>query len=157
MSKEIIIYENKTLKLCNVLSRIFIVDDSFGEKPFELRVKEFNDFILNNSLVGYGPLIIKNTIIGTTDRKLQISLMRQLKNDSVKVTYPYSFQKEFKTPPSLFSRFKGKECDSGIANLKMQVYAYENDLVLDVESYAITTKEENEFVVDTFVPILGRC
>lgn len=157
MSKDIEIHENKILMLKNVLSKTIIVDENFEKKPFELRVKEFQDYILNNSLDGFGPLIIKNTIIGGEERKVEIVLLRQLRNESVKAIYPYGFIKELKTPPCLFSRFTGQEANSGFAGLKMQVYAYENDLVLDIESYTISQNINDNFQMDTFIPIIGRC
>lgn len=156
MSKEIIIEENKALKLNNVLTRTFTIDENFDECRFNTKIKEFNDYILNNKITSFGPLIIKNQIIGNEKKKIQIKLMIQTKNESLRVIAPYGFETEHKTKPCLFSRFNGNQQDQGYANLKMQVYAYENNLILDVESYQVTKNKENEVEIDTFVPIIGR-
>jgi len=154
MNKEILIFENKVLKLKNVFSKSIIINDN--SKPLNIIVKEFDDYMKNNKLEGYGPLIIKTGIVGTTEKKMMIKLMRQLKNDNISVVFPYEFLAELKTPPCLLSRFQGVEKDSSMAGLKMQVYAYENSLILDVESYVISKKEKDELIIDTFIPIIGK-
>ncbi len=156
MSKQIIIEENKVLKLKNVLTKTFIIDENFDENAFNIKFKEFNDYILNNKIASFGPMIIKNQIIGTEKKLIQFKLMIQTKNESLKVAAPYGFEIEHKTKPCLFSQFIGNHQDQGYANLKMQVYAYENDLILDVESYQVTKNKDNEVEIDTFVPIIGR-
>lgn len=156
MSKEIIIEENKVLKLKNVLTKTFIIDENFDENTFNIKIKEFNDYILNNKITSFGPMIIKNQIIGTDEKVIQFKLMIQTKSESLKVVAPYGFEIEHKTKPCLFSRFNGNHQNQGYANLKMQVYAYENDLILDVESYQVTKNKDNEVEIDTFVPIIGR-
>ena len=156
MSKEILVEENKVLKLKNVFIKTMIIDEEFTKVPFEKRIKDFEDYVRNNDYLPFGPLIIRNSIIGTEEAKIQLKLMIQLKKE-INVIPPYEFIKELKTKPCLFSRFIGEEKDSGLAGSKMQVYAYEHDLVLDVESYSITKKEDSHIVMDTFVPIIGRC
>ena len=157
MNKEIIISENKILKLNQVISKAFIINDAFTSKPLELHIKEFYDYMKNNKIIGYGPLIIESGIVGNDEKKMILKFMRQTKNESISVVYPYEFYKEIKTPSCLFSRFQGLEKDSSIASLKMRVYAYENNLVLDIDSYTITNNENDEVIVDTFIPIIGRC
>jgi hypothetical protein len=156
MNKEIMIYENKTLKLSHVFSKTIVIDDSFNEKPFEMVLKEFDDYMKNNKLLGYGPLIIKSGILGNEEKKMYLKLMRQTKNDSIKCIYPYEYNEEIKTPPCLLSRFEGNNNDSQIASMKMQVYAYEHNLILDIMSYTITKPNEDMVIIDTFIPILGR-
>ena len=156
MNKEIVVMENKILKLTHVFSKTIVIDEKFSETPFELQVKEFDDYMKNHKLLGYGPLVMKSGIVGTDEKKMIIKLMRQIRNDDVFGVYPYEFQEELKTPPCLFSRFEGNNDDSSIASMKMQVYAYEHNLVLDMESYTITKGKENEVEIDTFIPIIGR-
>lgn len=157
MNKEILIYENKILKLTQIFSKTIVIDDNFNEKPFEIVLKEFDDYMKNNKMIGYGPLIIKSGIIGTDEKKMFLKLMRQIKNEDIKCIYPYEFYKEIKTPPCLLSRFEGNNNDSSIASMKMQVYAYEHDLILDIESYTVTKTIDDKVIIDTFIPILGRC
>ena len=156
MNKEILVLENKTLKLSHVFSKTIVLDDNFNEKPFNLVVKEFDDYMKNNRIIGYGPLIVKSGIVGTEEKKMIIKLMRQAKNERINAIYPYEFQEEVKTPPCLFSRFNGNSNNQTMASMKMQVYAYEHNLVLDMESYTITKNNDNELEIDTFIPILGR-
>lgn len=158
MSKVIDIFENKILSLKNVFEKSILIDDKFGEKPFELRIKEFVDYCKNNKIETFGPLIIKTSLVGNEDVKVKLSFMVQTKLDEINAIFPYSFTKELKTMPSLFARFEGKSVDSEVATYKMKVYAYENDLILDNVSYTITKEvEDNNVIVDTFVPIIGRC
>lgn len=156
MNKEILVLENKTLKLKSAFSKTIVVDDSFNEKPFELIVKEFDDYMKNNKIIGYGPLIVKSGIVGTEEKKMIIKLIRQTKNEKINTIYPYEFKEEIKTPPCLFSRFNGNSNDQTISSMKMQVYAYEHNLVLDIESYTITKNNNDEVEIDTFIPIIGR-
>ena len=67
MNKEILINENKILKLNQVISKAFIINDTFTSKPLELYIKEFDDYMKNNKIIGYGPLIIESGMVGTDD------------------------------------------------------------------------------------------
>ena len=67
MNKEILINENKILKLNQVISKAFIINDTFTSKPLELYIKEFDDYMKNNKIIGYGPLIIESGMVGPDD------------------------------------------------------------------------------------------
>ena len=156
MNKEILVLENKILKLKHVFSKTIVIDENFSDKPFNIIIKEFDDYMKNNKIEGFGPIIVKSGFVGNEEKKMYIKLMRQTKNDTIKTIYPYEYAEEFKTIPCLFSRFNGNSNDQAIATMKMQVYAYEHNLVLDTESYAITKINDDESQIDTFIPILGR-
>ena len=157
MSKVIDVYENKVLKLKNVFSQTLVIDEKFTNKPLELYYKDFIDYMKNNKIEGFGPIVVYNSIIGSDEKKMILKLLRQTKNEHISCVYPYEYQEEIKTKPCLFSRFNGYEKDAINQSYKMQVYAYENDLVLDIESYTISKQEEDKVSVDVFIPILGRC
>lgn len=154
MSREILIEENKVLKLKNVLSRTLSFED--GEL-LDKKLHMFQNYLKNNKLESFGPLIINTYIEGDIEPKLIIKAMIQLKIENPKLLPPYVFEKELKVGPCLFSRFEGKEQFSNISQSKMQVYAYENNIILGTESYSVYKEQtEDNSVIDTFVPIVGR-
>jgi hypothetical protein len=152
MSREILILENKVLKLKNTLIRKFKIDD----EPLEKKLHMFESYLKIYKIETFGPIILKTHIEGTDLSELVISAIIQVKSDKPKLLSPYKFENEIKVGPCLFSRFEGKEQYANIAQCKMQVYAYENNIILGTESYSIY-KERNEkySVIDTFVPIVG--
>ncbi len=154
MSREILIEENKVLKLKNVLSRTLSFED--GEL-LDKKLHMFQNYLKNNKLESFGPLIINTYIERDIEPKLIIKAMIQLKIENPKLLPPYVFEKELKVGPCLFSRFEGNEQHSGIAQSKMQVYAYENYLILGTESYMVyKDKKEETTTIDVFIPLIGR-
>lgn len=153
MNREILIEEDKVLKLKNTLIREFIMD----EEPIEKKLHMFESYLKMHRIETFGPLIIKTHIEGTETPELIISAIIQVKNDNPKLLSPYKFEKGLKIGPCLFSRFEGKEQYSNIAQSKMQVYAYENSIILGTESYSVYKEQTEHYsIIDTFVPIVGR-
>lgn len=153
MNKEIIIEENKILKLKNVLMREFKLD----EEPLNKKLYMFESYLKMHKIETFGPLIIKTHIEGTDKPDLLISVLIQTKEENPTIIRPYSFTSEVKVGPCLFSRFIGKEENAGIAQSKLQVYAYEKNIVLGSESYSVYKNQTSEYAeIDTFVPIIGR-
>lgn len=153
MNREILIEEDKVLKLKNALIREFKIDD----EPLDKKLHMFESYLKMHKIETFGPLIIKTHIEGTETPELIISALVQVKDDNPKLLSPYKFEKELKIGPCLFSRFEGKEQFSNISQSKMQVYAYENNIILGTESYSVYKEQtEDNSVIDTFVPIVGR-
>ncbi|CCV63658.1 conserved hypothetical protein [Alteracholeplasma palmae J233] len=154
MSREILIEENKVLKLKNVLVRPITFDD---EEGLDKKIYMMENYIKTKGLENVGPLILYTTVVGTENPKLFMKAMMQLKSKHEIPMPPYEYVEEFKVGPCLFARFKGKEESSSIAQNKLQVYAYENGLILDSKSYNVfKEKNENYTVIDTFIPIIGK-
>lgn len=153
MNKEILIEENKILKLKNVLMREFKLD----EEPLDKKLYMFESYLKMHKIETFGPLIIKTHIEGTDTPNLIISVLVQTKEENPTIIRPYSFTSEVKVGPCLFSRFIGEEENAGIAQSKLQVYAYEKNIVLGSESYSVYKTQTAEYSeIDTFVPIIGR-
>lgn len=153
MSRKIIIEENKILKLKNVLIRKFKIDN----EPFEKMIHMFESYLKMHKIERFGPLIIKTHVEGTITPELVISAIIQVKDSNIKLISPYTFIEELKIGPCLFARFDGEETYANIAQSKMQVYAYENNLILGTESYSVyKEKNEKNTCIDTFIPIVGR-
>lgn len=156
MSKEILVDSNRFLKLKNVLELTIDLSKLNDENNINKKIKMFDDYIKNHNLNSYGPLVISTNIIGGDSPKILMKLVRQIKNIEHKTISPYEIKNEFKTENCVYSHFEGNENDVNIAQLKMQVYAYEHDLVLDTICYLVYILQKDDFVkVDTFIPILG--
>ena len=139
MNKEILIEENKVLKLKNVLMREFSFDD---EDSLDKKMHMFESYLKVHNIETFGPLIIKTYIEDDDYSKLIITVIIQTQSNHPKVLVPFKFHKE------LFS---------SLAQGKMQVYAYENNIVLGSESYSVfKERNENYSIIDTFIPIIGR-
>ncbi len=157
MNKEILIDENRTLKLKNVISLTINVTNLKNKEQFNNKVIQFDNYLKNNNLTQIGPLITETVIIGGDEPKILMKLIRQIK-ETHKPTIPYEFVNELKTDICLYSRFEGQEANASIAQSKMQVYAYEKSLILDTTSYQVHLERDsdNNVVLDTFIGILGR-
>ncbi len=154
MNKEILIEENKVLKLKNVLMREFSFDD---EDSLDKKMHMFESYLKVHNIETFGPLIIKTYIEDDDNSKLIITVIIQTQSNHPKVLVPFKFHKELKVGPCLFARFEGNEQFSSLAQGKMQVYAYENSIVLGSESYSVfKERNENYSIIDTFIPIVGR-
>ncbi|TDT57227.1 hypothetical protein [Fonticella tunisiensis] len=151
--EKIILRENKTLKLNNVLIR-------------EVRENEFMDInkiaymmesyikSKGNSIVG--PMI--NYSAASADEsgqvKIILKLMVQLKNPIHNIEEPYEFKSLLRVPNCLFARFSEKEENLQFAYSKLQLHAFENDIKLKGDSYTVfVDKNGNKIVADVFMEV----
>lgn len=157
MNKKIFVDENRTLKLKNIISYTIDVANLKNKEQFNNKVIQFDNYLKNNNLTQIGPLITETVIVGGDNPKIFLKLIKQIK-EIHKPIFPYKFLSEVKTGICLYSRFEGKESDANIAQSKMQVFAYENSLILDTTSYQVHLErdENSNVIVDTFIEILGR-
>lgn len=145
------VVENKTLKLGNVLGRKMNIEE-FKKIPPEKIITLLRTHLLSKGAPPRGPLISHNTM---QEGNNFISFMMQA-NKAVKAENPYYFMEEIIINNCLFTRFKGKEHDVDFAFQKMNIYAYENDILLKTESYSVylnEKQERNEVIVDIFMPV----
>lgn len=156
MNREILVDDSRILKLKNIISITINLSKLKDPDDLNKKIKNFDDYCKNNALQIVGPLVTETIMIDGDEPKILLKLMRQI-IDKFKPTIPYQFEEELKTNVCLYSRFEGNENDSSIAQSKLQVYAYENEYILDTSFYQVhIKKEENYVVIDTFIPILGR-
>jgi len=149
--EKIMVRENKTLKLKNVLIR----EVSENELIDIERISYMMDsYIKSKGATTIGPMI--NYSGFETDEngeaKIKIKLMVQLKNLIHKVEQPYSIKPQIRITNCLFARFTEKEENLQYAYQKLGVYAFENDIKLKGDSYTVFVKQEEENIVaDVFM------
>ncbi len=156
MNKPIVIEGNKILKMKNLIKYTIDLSTLKENDKIELLVSKFENHIKNNNLTPNGPLVMKTNLIGGDEPKMYLSFLRPIK-ESFQTTMSYDRVDELDTGLCVYSKFIGKEESSSIANSKMQVYAYENNLILDTLSYIIRLSPiDDNVVIDTFIPIIGE-
>ncbi|ASW42223.1 hypothetical protein [Clostridium isatidis] len=149
--EKIIVRENKTLKLNNVLIR----EVSENELIDIERISYMMDsYIKSKGASTIGPMINYSGI--ETDEngeaKIKMKLMVQLKNSIYKVEKPYSIKPQIRVTNCLFARFTEKQENLQYAYQKLGVYAFENDIKLKGDSYTVFVKqEEDNIVADVFM------
>src|SRR5574344_219858 len=155
MSKEIFIDENRILKLKNIICYTFNLANLKDGEDINSKMNGFQNYLKNHNLLSFEPLVISTVMIGGDEPKILLKIMSQIKEEYNAIA-PYEYIPEFKTEPCLFAHFEGAESDSQIANSKLQVYAYENEIVLDSVSHLVyLNKSEDNFVkLDIFIPII---
>ncbi|EJP6473242.1 hypothetical protein NHI66_002579 [Clostridium botulinum] len=150
-NNKIILRENKTLKLNNVLIK-------------ELSEKEFMDmnrvtymmdgYIKSKGNSVMGPMINYSSLVNDENGnpKLIVKIIFQLKNPIDNVDQPYEYEKQIKVTNCLFARFNEKEENLQFVYSKLQLYAFENNIKLLGSSYTVfVDKKENEIIADVFM------
>lgn len=156
MSKEIFVDNNRVLKLKNILEYTINLSNITEEDDLNKKIKTFDDYIKNHNLSSFGPLIVRTSIVSGDNPKVLMKVIKQIRDVNHKTNIPYQVLSELKTPNCVYSHFEGNQNDISIAQSKMQVYAYEHDLVLDTICYLVyLSQQDDEVKVDTFIPILG--
>lgn len=150
IDKIIEVKENKSLKLHNTLVKKLTLREI---REFSKSVEVFQGQIKARKLNIVGPLIVKNeskyesgTIVNNVYLILQV--------DSIpdKVDYLMDFKSELVVKNCLYSRFKGIENYANLSTYKLQVYAYENNILLKGSYYTIfVDKKDTGVVIDTFM------
>ncbi|MGU9539825.1 hypothetical protein ACQX0N_12815 [Clostridium tepidum] len=152
-NNKMILKENKTLKLNNVLSR------ELSEKEFMdmNRVTHMMDSYIKskgNSIMG--PMINYSSLVNDENGnpRLIVKIIFQLKNPIDNVDQPYEYEKQIRVTNCLFVRFNEKEENLQFAYSKLQLYAFENDIQLLGPSYTVfVDKKEDKIVADIFMKI----
>ncbi|ENK1244796.1 hypothetical protein FDF31_04215 [Clostridium sporogenes] len=152
-NNKMILKENKTLKLNNVLSR-------------ELSEKEFMDinritymmdsYIKSKGNSIMGPMINYSSLVNDENGnpKLIGKIIFQLKNPINKIERPYKYEKEIRITNCLFVRFNEKEENLQFAYSKLQLHAFENDIDLLGSSYTVFVDQKEDIIVaDVFMKI----
>lgn len=153
--KEIVITENKTLKLKNCIIRSCLENELANTGKIKYM---FENYLKNKGLKQVGPNIVYSSLKFENDRpEILTSLLVQIDNDSKLVLdKPYIFEREVVVEKCIFAEFKGNIKYLPLAYQKMEVYAYENELVLKGDKYTIYLMEDfSNTVAHVFMPILA--
>lgn len=151
MLKKIDVYENKTLKLTNVLCKDMIQAQSMG---FEKSIQMLKAYAMSNMAQTRGPLISYTKPEDESDQIAKVDIMFQLEQE-IPTSASYSFKKEVFVPNCLMGRFCGKEEDIHFVYKKLVVHAFENDIDLIGDNYTVFVekKESGYITADVFMPI----
>lgn len=151
MPEPIIISENKTLKLTNVLIKR-IKSDEFTE--FGKIVELMENYIKSKGAQPIGPLIQFTKIEVDEDgqTEMNITLLRQSNNFINHVESPYTMESIRRVKKCLYTHFVGEESNLQFAYDKMGVFAYEEDIKLTGETYTVFVDQiEDNLIADIFM------
>ena len=154
ITEKIVVRENKTLKLNNVLVREISENEIMNIDKVAYMMDSYIKSKRNSTL---GPMINYTTAEADENGQLKIilKLMVQLKNPMHNVEAPYGLKNQLRVTNCLFARFTEKEENLQFAYSKLQLHAFENDIKLQGDSYTVFVdkKEDNNMVADVFMPI----
>jgi len=150
--EKIIVRENKTLKLNNVLIREIVQNELMDINTISYMM---DSYIKSKGNTAVGPMINYTTTEVENDQmKLVLKLMVQLKNPIVNMEKPYEFKSQIRVQNCLFARFNEKEENLQFAYSKLQLYAFENDIKLKGDSYTVfVDQKEDNLMADVFMEI----
>lgn len=154
---EIIIYENKTLKLQNVLS-VKLDLSSEDANMFEKEVTKMNTFIQTHGAKQIGPLIQYTDVEINEENEVDVAMQFMLQADNFihKVEPPYNMESVLRVKKCLYARYTGPEGKVKFAYDKLGVYAFENEIELEGCNYTIyvdRNEEDETMIADVFMPI----
>lgn len=153
--KKIVIIKDKILKLSNCIIRNCMENELVNTGKIKYM---FENYLKNNGLKQVGPNIVYSSLKFENDRpQIITSLLVQIENDNKLVLdKPYIFEKEVVVEKCLFAEFKGNIKYLPLAYQKMEVYAYENDLILKGDKYTVYLMEDStNTIVHVFMPTLA--
>jgi len=153
ITEKIVVKENKTLKLNNVLIRE-VSQDQLAE--FSQITYMMDSYIKSKGNSTVGPMINYSAVEGDGNgqAKIIIKLMVQLKNPIHNVEKPYELKKQIRITNCLFARFTEKEENLQYAYSKLVLFAFENGMKLKGESYTVfVDKNEEGIVADVFMEL----
>ncbi|MBL4931805.1 hypothetical protein [Clostridium paridis] len=152
ITEKIIVKENKTLKLNNVLIR------EIGEaelKDIDKISYMIESYIKSKGNSKIGPMINYTSVSADENgqAKLVLKFMIQLKAPLHNVETPYELRNQIRIQNCLFARFTEKEENLQFAYSKLNLYAFENDIRLKGDSYTVFVDkmENNDIIADVFM------
>lgn len=153
ITEKIIVKENKILKLNNVLIREVSQNEFINIKKVAYMMESYIKS-KGNSVVG--PMINYSAAQGNENGQptLILKLMLQLKNPICNIETPYEFKNHIRVTNCLFARFTENEEKLRYAYVKLELFAFENNLELKGDSYMVSVDKSNEKIVaDVFMEL----
>ena len=149
--EKIVIRDNKTLKLNNVLIRSISENELIDIDKISHMM---DSYIKSKGNSTVGPMINYSGIEvdENGEGKINIKIMVQLKAPIHNIEKPYEQKNQLRITNCLFARFTEKEENLQFAYQKLNVHAFENNIKLKGDSYTVFVKEEEEnLVADIFM------
>lgn len=146
---------NKTLKLTNVLKcKINFADE---DMRIDTQVEQMQSYIRTKGATQIGPLIqYTNSYINEAgEMDIEMIFMLQCSNFIHSVEQPYQMEAVLRVPECMYVRYNGAEQTLKLAYDKINVTAFEEDILLNGDSYTIfvaQNEEEGTIVADVFMP-----
>ena len=127
------IYENKTLKLQNVIVRRLDLE-SDDQNLFDSEINKISTYIQTHGANQIGPLIqsSKVELDENNEPDINMQFMLQANNFIHNVEQPYRMESLLRVKNCLYARYNGTDDKLKFAYDKLGVYAFENDIELDV-------------------------
>lgn len=150
---KIILKENKTLKLSNVLIREVSQNELIDINKIAYMMESYIKMKGNSTV---GPMInYSNVEMDENGQpKLILKLIMQVKNPINNIEKPYEYKPQIKINSCLFARFIEKEENLQYAYSKLNLFAFENDIKLKGDSYTVfVNQNEDNMIADVFMEI----
>lgn len=142
--KKLTTYLSKTLKLTNVLvKRCQLQEENHN---YNLTIEQMQSFIRTNGALQVGPLIqYTNTYLNENgEMDIDIRIMLQSNSYIHKMEQSYVMESVLRIPNCMYCRYIGPEEKLNFAYQKIQVEAFENDILLKGDSYTIFVDRDEE-------------
>lgn len=151
MTHSIQLYDNKILKLSNVLILDLSLQD---EESLDMIILRLENYIKSKGAMPIGPLIQKTAYnideYGQID--IHVFVMMQTNNFIHNVEEPYRMESLIRVRNCMYARYIGPEEMLKFAYDKINVTAFEENIGLSNENYTIfVDQQEDTIIADVFV------
>lgn len=147
--EKIVLRENKTLKLNNVLIR----EINPEEEDFNTAMHMMESYIKSKGNSPVGPIVTYSGVkIEEENLDIILKIMTQLKTPIHNLDAPYKFKSQIKIGNCLFARYQEKEENLKFAYSKVQLFAFENNRKLKGDSYTVLLEnKDGDIKADVFM------
>ena len=152
--KKISLSYSKSLRLNNVLKTAVLCENNRDDVG--MYIEKIQSYIKTKGAKQIGPLIQYTKVVRReNESRLEIVLMFQCDKYIHSVEYPYSMTSVIQISNAMYCRYIGPEDKLKLANSKINLEAFENDIELEDYNYTIyvdRNEEDETIVADVFVP-----
>ena len=149
------INHSKTIRLTNVIAYQSLMDDN--ETTLDIIINQMQSYIRTKGVMQVGPLIQYAETYTNNDGELDMNIMFMLQCNNYihSVEAPYSMYSVIRIPNCMYCRYIGPDDKVGLAYQKIQIEAFEENIMLKDCSYTVfvdSDEEEDTIVADVFIP-----
>lgn len=140
------LYENKTLKLTNVLIKDILFDEI---DSYHIEVEKMKNYLKCQGIMPVGPLVqyTKSMVNVEGQIEIDVKILIQTSNYINNLELSYKMESIINVKNCMYVRYQGEESNLNFAYDKIKLAAFEENIPLKGDSYTVFIDQNDDYIL----------